>query len=137
MGCCGGKEEGMLNEPLEARRIIAMQGIMRESDDGVQQHRSNEASPEKTPQWQKEEPPQQQLPEFMHPASPKRQMTLEEQIVSDQQLEKQESGESGKYALHQSCPQVIVPTETQPQNSDWAQQNYFNSTVQCNGLNRI
>ena len=55
MGCCGGKEEGMLNEPLEARRIMSMQGIMNERNDEVQRHRSNEATPEKTKQWKKEE----------------------------------------------------------------------------------
>lgn len=57
MGCCGGKEEGMLNEPLEARRIISMQGVMKERDDDVQRHRSNEATPEKTKQWKNEELP--------------------------------------------------------------------------------
>ena len=57
MGCCGGKEEGKLNEPLEARRIMSMQGIMRERNDEVQQHRSNEATPEKAKQWKKEDLP--------------------------------------------------------------------------------
>ena len=37
MGCCGGKEEGMLDHRLEDRRIMAMKGVMMETDAGSHQ----------------------------------------------------------------------------------------------------
>ena len=56
MGCCGGKEEGMPNEPFEARRIIALQGVMQDTDADVQQQSSAKVvSAEKSSlKWMKE-----------------------------------------------------------------------------------